>query len=629
MNNSRYIIGIDLGTTNCVVAYVDTQTPEGEEPTIQLFPIPQLVSAGNVEEDDLLPSFLYVPGKQELPAGSLVLPWTEDMPFAVGTFARIQGAEVPGRLISSAKSWLCHVGIDRTAPILPWGAEDKNGELQKMSPLEVSAQYLLHIRQAWNASMAQDNPEYALENQDILLTVPASFDAAARDLTVQAAERAGLASVTLLEEPQAACYAWIEAAGEQWRKQVRVGDVILVCDVGGGTTDLSLIAVSEEAGELALQRIAVGDHILLGGDNMDLALAYAVQQRLAATGTKLDTWQLRGLGHSCRAAKELLLQTEYAEHADSQPLTILGRGSSVVGGTIRTELSSEEVEATLVDGFFPHGAVADHPQKSRRVGLQEMGLPYASDPGITRHIAKFLSQHCPQDPQDPQGQHDPKDSPHTFAHPTALLFNGGVMKAPLLRQRVVEVLREWVQEEGGEAIRTLEETQLDHAVARGAAYYGLARRGQGVRIRGGTARSYYIGIESSMPAVPGMPAPLKALCVVPFGLEEGTESDIPDQEFGLVVGEPAEFRFLGSSTRRDDQLGTFIEDPGEDIEELSPLETTLSWTGQEGVMVPVRLHSHVTEVGTLELWAVSRDDSHRWKLEFSVRAEGEEQGARS
>ena len=621
--SSRYIIGIDLGTTNCVVAYVDTQTPDGEEPTIQLFPIPQLVSPGNVEECDLLPSFLYVPGKQELPEGSLVLPWAADTPFAVGTFARIQGAEVPGRLISSAKSWLCHVGHvedDRTAPILPWGADDKNGELQKMSPLEVSAQYLLHLRQAWNASMAQDHPEYRLENQDILLTVPASFDAAARDLTVQAAERAGLTSVTLLEEPQAACYAWIEAAGDQWRKQVRVGDVILVCDVGGGTTDLSLIAVSEEAGELVLQRIAVGDHILLGGDNMDLALAYAVQQRLAATGTTLDTWQLCGLGHSCRAAKEVLLQTE---DAGSQPLTILGRGRSVIGGTIRTELSAKEVEATLVDGFFPHGTVADHPQKSRRVGFQEMGLPYASDPGITRHIAKFLSQHGPQD------QQAQKDSPHTFVHPTALLFNGGVMKASLLRQRVVEVLGEWVQAEDGEAIRTLEETQLDHAVARGAAYYGLARRGQGVRIRGGTARSYYIGIESSMPAVPGMPPPLKALCVVPFGLEEGTESDIPDQEFGLVVGEPAEFRFLGSSTRRDDQLGACIEDPGEDIEELSPLETTLSWTGQEGVMVPVRLHSHVTEVGTLELWAVSRDDTHRWKLEFSVRAEGQEQGARS
>ena len=617
--SSRYIIGIDLGTTNCVVAYVDTQPPDGTEPTIQLFSIPQLVSPGNVEECDLLPSFLYVPGKKELPEGSLVLPWADDMPFVVGTFARSQGAAVPGRLISSAKSWLCHVGVDRTAPLLPWGAEDNEAELQKMSPLEVSAQYLLHIRQAWNTFMAQDNPEYGLENQDILLTVPASFDAVARDLTVQAADRAGLGSVTLLEEPQAACYAWIEATDEQWRKQVRVGDAILVCDVGGGTTDLSLIAVSEEAGELVLQRIAVGDHILLGGDSMDLTLAYAVQQRLAATGITLDTWQLRGLGHSCRAAKELLLQTG---QADSQPLTILGRGSSVIGGTIRTELSSEEVEATLVDGFFPHGTAADHPQKSRRVGFQEMGLPYASDPGITRHVAKFLSQHCPQD------QSDPQDSPHTFAHPTAVLFNGGVMKAPLLRQRMVEVLGEWVQEEGGEAIRTLEETQLDHAVARGAAYYGLARRGQGVRIRGGTARSYYIGIESSMPAVPGMPAPLKALCVVPFGLEEGTKSDIPDQEFGLVVGEPAEFRFLGSSTRRDDQLGAFIEDPGEDIEELSPLETTLSWTDQEGVLVPVRLHSHVTEVGTLELWAVSRDDTHRWKLEFSVRAEGEEQGAK-
>ena len=617
---SRYIVGIDLGTTNCAVAYVDTQTAEADNPPIQLFSIPQLVAPGNVEERDLLPSFLYLPSEQELPAGSLHLPWADDLPFMVGTLARARGAEVPGRLISSAKSWLCHIGADRTAPILPWGGDTKNAELQKMSPLEVSAQYLLHIRNAWNTSIGQNNSELALENQDVFLTVPASFDAAARDLTVQAAEQAGLSSVTLLEEPQAACYAWIEAAGEQWRKHVRVGDIILVCDVGGGTTDFSLIAVSEEDGELVLNRIAVGDHILLGGDNMDLTLAYTVQQRLAADGTKLDSWQFRGLGHSCRVAKEQLLQAEHsADHADTQPLTILGRGRSVIGGTLKTELSYAELEATLVDGFFPHVAVTEHPKTNRRVGFQEMGLPYAADPGVTRHLAKFLSQHRQE------------GKTHTFLHPTALLFNGGVMKAGLLRQRVTEVLDDWVSQEESESvresIRILEEAHLDHAVARGAAYYGLARRGKGVRIRGGTARSYYIGIETAMPAVPGLPAPLKALCVVPFGLEEGTESDIADQEFGLVVGEPAEFRFLGSTTRREDHIGLLIEDLseylGDDIEELTPLETTLSWAGQEGEIVPVRLHTRVTEVGTLELWAVSRDETQRWKLEFNVRTEGE------
>jgi hypothetical protein len=343
---------------------------------------------------------------------------------------------------------------------------------------------------------------------------------------------------------------------------------------------------------------------------MDLALAYAVQQRLTAKGTKLDAAQIRGLSQGCRNAKEVLLQ---AGGPKKQSLTILGRGSGVVGGTVRTDLTYDEVESTLVDGFFPRCEPHDLPKTGRRVGLQEMGLPYAADPGVTRHLAKFLTR-----------QRTTESDIRNFAHPTVILFNGGVMKSTLLRQRLVEVLNSWLVPEERAAIRTLEGTNLDHAVARGAAYYGLARRGKGVRIRGGAARSYYIGIETSMPAVPGMPAPLKALCVAPFGMEEGTEADIPGQEFGLVVGEPAQFRFLGSTTRRHDQLGTFIEEPGDDIEELTPLETSLSWIGQEGVMIPARLRVHLTEVGTLELWAVSRDETHRWKLEFNVRPVGED-----
>jgi molecular chaperone DnaK (HSP70) len=608
MSASRYIVGIDLGTTHCVVAYIDTHATDLDPPAIQLLRIPQLVTPGNVEERELLPSFLYLPTGNEFPAGSLTLPWADDVSFVVGTLARTRGAEVPGRLISSAKSWLCHVGVDRTAPILPWGSGD---DLKKMSPLEVSAQYLLHLRQAWNSQVAHGEADSLLENQDLLLTVPASFDAAARELTVQAAERAGLASLRLLEEPQAAFYSWIHEAGERWRKQVRVGDVILVCDIGGGTTDFTLIAVSDEGGELELKRVAVGEHILLGGDNMDLALAYSVQQRLAAKGTKLDAWQLRGLSHNCRAAKETLLQ---ADAPKSQPLAILGRGSSVIGGTIRTELAYKELETTLVDGFFPRCAPNDLPKSARRVGFQEMGLPYAADPGVTRHLAKFLTR-----------QRAAESTSQSFAHPTAILFNGGVMKADLLRQRVVEVLNGWLDQEGGQSVRMLAGTDLDHAVACGAAYYGLARRGKGVRIRGGAARSYYIGIETSIPAVPGVPAPIKALCVVPFGMEEGTESDIPGQEFGLVVGEPAEFRFLGSTTRREDRIGQLVEEPGDEIDELSPVETTLSWIGQEGVTIPVRLHTRVTEVGTLELWAVSRDETHRWKLEFNVRTAGDDE----
>ncbi|MBI3757184.1 MAG: Hsp70 family protein [Deltaproteobacteria bacterium] len=608
MTTSRYIVGIDLGTTNCVVAYVDTQTADLEQPEIKLLRIPQLVTPGNAEERDTLPSFLYLPTGHEFPAGSLTLPWADDLSFAVGALARTRGAEAPGRLISSSKSWLCHVGVDRTAPILPWGGGD---DLKKMSPLEVSSQYLVHIRNAWSYLVAQGEPTLFLENQDILLTVPASFDAAARELTVQAAERAGLPSIRLLEEPQAAFYAWIHGAGERWRKQVKVGDIILVCDIGGGTTDFTLISVSDEGGELELKRVAVGEHILLGGDNMDLALAYAVQQRLAAKGTKLDAWQLRGLSQNCRAAKETLLQ---ADAPKSQPLAILGRGSSVIGGAIRTELAYQELETTLVDGFFPRCESSDLPKSGRRVGFQEMGLPYAADPAVTRHLAKFLTR-----------QRTAELTSQSFVHPTALLFNGGVMKADLLRQRVVEVLNGWLDQEDSPALRTLAGTDLDHAVACGAAYYGLARRGKGVRIRGGAARSYYIGIETSMPAVPGVRAPLKALCVVPFGMEEGTESDIPGQEFGLVVGEPAEFRFLGSTTRREDHVGQLIEEPGDDIDELSPVEAALSWIGQEGVTIPVRLHTHVTEVGTLELWAVSRDETHRWKLEFNVRTSGDDE----
>ena len=607
MSSPRYIVGIDLGTTNCVVAYVDTQTSDSEHPPIQLFHIPQLVTPGNVEERDLLPSFLYLPASREFPAGSLTLPWTDELPFAVGMLARTRGAEVPGRLISSAKSWLCHVGVDRTAPVLPWGGGE---DLKKMSPLEVSAEYLSHVRLAWNSVMARENPEDVLERQEVILTVPASFDAAARELTVQAAERAGLPSVRLLEEPQAAFYSWIESTGERWRKQVKVGDVILVSDIGGGTSDFSLIAVSEEGGELALNRVAVGEHILLGGDNMDLALAYAVRQKLSVKGTKLDAGQMRGLWQNCRVAKENLLQSGTTK---KQPISILGRGSSVIGGAIKTELTYEEVETTLVDGFFPRSEAHEMPKSGKRVGLQEMGLPYAADPAVTRHLAKFLTR-----------QKETSGDTQTFAHPTTILFNGGVMKATLLRQRLVDVLNGWLSQEGSQALRTLEGTNLDHAVARGAAYYGLARRGKGIRIRGGAARSYYIGIETSMPAVPGMAAPLKALCVAPFGMEEGTESDIPGQEFGLVVGEPAQFRFLGSTTRRGDQVGTLIEEPGDDIEELTPMETTLSWTGQEGVPIPARLRVHLTEVGTLELWAVSRDETHRWKLEFNVRSAGEE-----
>jgi hypothetical protein len=600
MKQSRYIVGIDLGTTNCAVAYADTLDQEGKEPKIRLFRIPQVVAPGTVEERELLPSFSYHPAEGELPEGSLDLPWQEDTGFVAGTFARERGAEVPDRVISSSKSWLSHSGVDRTARVLPWGTPD---EVPHISPIEASSGLLKHIRDAWNYSIAAGNQDSFLESQDIFLTVPASFDATARELTVHAAEMAGLARVTLLEEPQAAFYAWIESTHESWRKEVSVGDVILVCDIGGGTTDFSLILVSESNGELGLERIAVGDHILLGGDNMDLTLAYAIRSRLAGEGTKLDGWQMRGLLHSARRAKEEIFQDP---DRHSYPVTVLGKGRRVIGGTISTELNRQEIEDILVNGFFPMCKEIGRPEARAKVGLKELGLPYASDPAVTKHMAWFLERH----------KNDVELAGAT-SKPTAILFNGGVMKAEPLKQRIIEVLESWT--EAGKELRVLASRSLDLAVAHGSVYFGFARRGHGIRIRSGTERSYYIGVETAMPSVPGMPTPIKALCVVAFGMEEGTEADLPGQEFGLVVGEPVSFRFLGSTNRHDDQIGDVIEDWEEkNIEELVPLETALpAEEGQEGMPVRVRLHIKVTEIGTLELWCVS-EEKH-WKLEFNVR----------
>jgi hypothetical protein len=605
---SRFVVGIDLGTTNSALAYVDTGAGEAADVRPTPMPVPQVVQAGTVETRALLPSFLYLPGPNELPAGSLKLPWDASRDFAVGEFARQQGSVVPTRLVSSAKSWLCHSGVDRRAKILPWKAPEGS---RRVSPLEASTLYLKHLVEAWNFQIARDVPANRLEQQDVILTVPASFDAAARELTVEAARAAGLEHVTLLEEPQAAFYAWIDAQGDSWREQVEVGDVVLVCDVGGGTTDLTLIAVGEEAGQLVLTRVAVGDHILLGGDNMDLALAHGVASQLAGRNVKLDAGQMLMLWHACRGAKEKLFADASLASA---PVTVLGRGSKVIAGTIKGELTRSDMERVLTSGFFPDCPSDAEPTRQRAVGLQELGLPYASDPAVTKHLAHFLHRHAEVLAERVQGKKGRKK----VTGPTALLFNGGVFKAEPLRQRVATVLNGWSKNTG--EVKVLRNDDLDLAVARGAAYYGLVRRGKGVRIRGGAARVYYVGVETSLPAIPGFPPPLKALCVVPFGMEEGTETDVPGQEFGLVVGAPAEFRFLGSTVRRGDEVGTLVEDWEGQIEELAPIATTLNApSNQEGRTVPVHLHSKMTEVGTLELWCLSRDGKQRWKLEFNVR----------
>jgi Hsp70 protein len=608
---AKYIVGIDLGTTNSALARCNASAAE-EESRIEVRSIPQLVNPNEVAERTLLPSSLYIPGDFDFPKGSLALPWEAEPQFVIGELARKRGAESPNRLVASAKSWLSYAGVDRTAPILPWQAPE---EVPKLSPVEASSQFLQYLRTVWDSGEAGELGELALAQQDVLLTVPASFDEEARELTRRAAEQAGYPHVTLLEEPLAAFYAWLESQGDAWRRRIKVGDLVLVCDVGGGTTDLSLIVVSEENGDLTLKRVAVGDHILLGGDNMDLALARVLQQRLEALGNRIDTWQLHGLWHQCRIEKEKLFESPKTQ---KRPITLLGKGTKLIGGTIKTELVREDLDQVLVEGFFPKVASGELPARQRRVGFQELGLPYAADPAITKHLARFLSEQVRNSPEA-AGIRRGRSG---LACPTHILFNGGVMKAAVLRDRVVEVLNSWLRQEGFDALgaeQILEAPDLEHAVARGAAYYGKARRGRGVRIRSGASRTYYIGIESAMPAVPGMEAPLKALCVVPFGMEEGTEATITGREFGLVVGEPAEFRFLSSSVRKQDHVGSLLEDWGSDIEELSPLEVTLKLDGQQGTVVPVRLETRVTELGTLEVWCVSRDGTERWKLELNIR----------
>ncbi|WP_256080205.1 Hsp70 family protein [Massilia sp. YIM B04103] len=617
MSDPRYAIGIDLGTTHSALSYVDLAGSDGEKTSHGVLGVPQLTAPGTVEELPLLPSFLYLPHPEELAAGELALPWSsgENETGVAGEMARSRGATTPIRLVSSAKSWLCHPGVDRRAAILP---NDAPEEVTRISPLEASTRYLNHLRQAWDAA----HPDAPFAEQAITVTIPASFDPAARELTADAAKAAGYQGLTLLEEPQAALYSWIQNSDGRWRKEVKPGDIILVVDVGGGTSDFSLIAILERDGKLEPHRVAVGDHILLGGDNMDLALAHLVARKLAANGTQLDAWQMRALTYGCRAAKENLLA-----NADAQtwPIVVPSRGSKLIGGSIRTELTRDEVTTFITDGFFPRVEASARPAVRTRAGLTQLGLPYAQDAAVTRHLAAFLARQlgATAELEGYAGQQNPE---HSFLHPSAVLFNGGVFKSELLSQRVMDTINDWLYLEGAEPARMLGGADLDLAVARGAAYYSYVRRGAGVRIRGGTARSYYVAVESSMPAIPGMEPPIQALCVAPFGMEEGSELELPGQEFGLVVGEPVHFRFFGSSVRRQDQIGAVLDFWAPDeLVELNEIQATLSPEGRvAGDVVQVRLHAYASEAGTLELLAVAQD-GQRWKVEFDVRATAEGQ----
>ncbi len=589
---ARYSIGIDLGTTNSVVAYT---LLDGESPELQLLPIPQAVAAGQVDSFPSLPSFLYIAPAAE--ADAYQLPWqTSSSPHVTGELARSKSAETPQRVVATAKSWLAHSGVDRHAPILPWQAPD---EVAKISPVAATEAYLRHLVAAWNHA----HPDAAIAEQRVVLTVPASFDPAARDLTRQAALAAGLPDdLVLLEEPQAAVYRWLEGRGDAWRQELSAGDSMLVVDVGGGTTDLTLIRLTEASGNVELERQAVGNHLLVGGDNMDLALAYHVSQKLAAQGHALDPWQNVSLWHACRAAKERLLAPADAG-GESYTISVIGRGSRLIGGTISTELLRSEAADLLLSGFFPQCEANARPERNPQSGFQDLGLPYESDPAVTKHIAAFLAS-----------QQD-----GATVQPSHLLFNGGVFRSRLLRDRVRQVLADWSQGNPPDVLGGPED--LDHAVALGAAYYGWSKHRGGLRIRGGTARSYYIGIETAGLAIPGAPRPLRALCVAPRGMEEGTSADVPAQEVGVIVGRPAKFRFFSSAVRRDDVPGDRLDrwSPDELVESDSVQTTLHSEVSETDAWLPVRFQSRVTELGMFELYCFSTKTDERWKMEFNVR----------
>ncbi|MEI8017136.1 MAG: Hsp70 family protein [Schlesneria sp.] len=652
---SRYVVGLDLGTTNSAMAFVDTTE---KKRTIHTFLVPQVVAPGLVEARETLPSFHYQPASGEFPAESLHLPWSVTGNYTVGHFARDHGTLVPGRQISSAKSWLCHNGVDRTADLLPWqGAED----VDRLSPVKVSARYLEHFRHAWDAQF----PEHPLADQDFVLTLPASFDEVARELTIKAAKEAGLSRVVLIEEPQAAFYAWIDKHSDSWEQLVSPGQNILVCDVGGGTTDFTLIRVRSGAdGKIQFHRVAVGDHLILGGDNLDLALAHHLENRIKPGG-QLEPRQWGVLVRSCRQLKEVLM----GENAPEKwTLTMPGSGSKLIGGSIQIQVTREEVESLLADGFFPDVPLDTNPVSSKS-GFQEFGLPYASDPAITKYLASFLSAHrdvaandeliagSVQSPNNVSSastnlkwesgnqQNSQRASDHLIRNPSldahdppvaAVLFNGGVFASPVLRDRLIRALERWFRDSDPNwSPIVLDNERLDLAVARGAAYYGMVRRGVGVRINAGLARSYYIGVEGSAADLQSSPTDesssgqpsnsavsgLSALCLVPAGIEPGHEIDLSRHKFQLLVSQPIEFPLYVSSTRLTDRPGDLVPIDPEQIKSLPPIRTVLK-TGKskEAASVAVILKAKLTEIGTLDLWCSEVDGKRSWKLLFDVRS---------
>nr|WP_294521488.1 Hsp70 family protein [uncultured Rhodopila sp.] len=607
---ARFSLGIDLGTSNSAIAITDMESDK-----TQIVEVAQLVGQSQLGQRPTLASSLYLPHPDEFPGG-FALPWSDKAEGSIiGQFARDHGALVPDRLVSSAKSWLSNPHIDPRQALLPWSSEIK----EKLSPLEVSRRYLQHLKNAFLFAEKAEGRDWDIADGQIVLTVPASFDEVARSLTAEAAKAAGLGDVTLLEEPQAAFYAWTEQTGKAWHDLVEPGDIIFVCDVGGGTADFSLIAVTDVDGNLELERISVGEHILLGGDNMDLALAYAVRAKLEAEDKTLDAWQFLALVHGVAKAKILLFEDDSLKEA---PLAVPSRGSSLMASTVSTSLDRAMLEQIVLDGFFAKTAIDDLPREGRRSGLQEFGLPYAADPVVSKHIARFLGRSLQNvKASDKLSALVGERAGKVALMPTAVLFNGGVFKAAPIRARILDLLTSWNE---GKPIRALQGFEPDLAVARGAAIYGRHRvTGKGMRIKAGAARSYYIGLETSMPAIPGYNPPVKALCVVPQGMQEGTDLVIEGRDFGLVTGRTADFRFFSSPVRSGDTKGEVLPDAERELEETSLLEIEIPALDDfpAGQVVPVRINAVVTELGTLELWMQHVNSDRRWKVEFQVRTE--------
>lgn len=582
---SEYVIGIDLGTTHSAVYFLEKNKANEPSPGLQQLLIPQLSAAGQVVERPLLPSFVYYPHATEFLESDLQLPWGKTS-YILGQLARELGAKSSGRMVQSAKSWLCHSQVGPDEAVLPIDALE---EVDKVSPAQVTESLLSHLVSAWNHAF----PMSPMSQQDVVITVPASFDPAARTVTEQAAEKVGLRA-RLIEEPLAAFYAWL-ADQQDWQSQLTLGEQILVVDVGGGTTDLSLIQVTEESGVLGLERIAVGRHILLGGDNMDMTLTYHLAGQLAQQGTQLEPWQISGLTQVCRDAKERLLANPELTDAS---VVVPSRGRSIFNKSIKATLTQSDVQQLLIEGFFPAVSAGEQTQKIARSGISTINLDYESDPAITRHISEFI------------GQHQVK--------PSKVLLNGGVFNAlPMvtsLSSRLSELL-------DGAEFTMLTPAHLDHAVAKGATYYAQVQANGGVKVKSGLAANYYIGVASPMPAIPGMPPPIDAICVAPFGLEEGSDEQMLPNEFSLVVGELVHFRFFQSQKSEAELLGKAISSFSlAQLNELNPLSIQLDEGHYaKGEMVRVYVTAQVTDLGLLLLQAHDTRSDLQWKIEFQVR----------